>query len=509
MAGFAPDILLLCIFTVEKYDWVPSRIMLLAGRHRPESTSTRADSDAKARIMIFAASSSDARSSGRNQPAPMEQIRHVSNQAREAAKALGADSRQDFILQKIVETLAAAGDMAGARRAARGMAEHSAMRSALRSIAACQAQQGKFVAARKTAGDIGDPAATAAALAYIAGAQAMAGQFPQALKAARVIDDPYHRVYALRCIAEEQVAADKGKAALKGIAEAWQQAEELPDPFLRHEALVGLTRTRALAGDVDGAIQAAAAIPQGTDVADARTGIAEALAKLGRLEEAFAQVDGIEDGELRTRSMLRVAWRLHSSSDPDGVRAAINRSLEIGTALKDPAVKANVLTAIADAQSGMLEDRDAADKTLRKVTRAIAAVPKNDERRGSLISEVVFVRARYGDFAGAHRTAKNIDDIYDRDDALETIASFQSFEGDIPGAFKTVKGIESQDTMVEALYGIALGQAKAGDVPAAEELAAEQHSHYARARILLGAAEGILERMHRHAIGMGRRVHTV
>jgi tetratricopeptide (TPR) repeat protein len=212
--------------------------------------------------------------------------------------------------------------------------------------------------------------------------------------------------------------------------------------------------------------------------------------------------------------------------DGAGAERVIRRALEALGTDRETRAQGFALEKIATAQM-KLGHRDAARKTFAK---AIAAIDEKNRRivvwaqakagdiegaletarrltggpRAQGLEFIAQVQATRGDYKGALATAQGIEYPEVRATALAQVASAQRAAGDLAGAAKTfAKAVQVAHTSVPGLfdqaiarplYAVAYQQARSGDARTAWQWARREKSNFARARALLGVAEGMLDR---------------
>jgi tetratricopeptide (TPR) repeat protein len=198
-----------------------------------------------------------------------------------------------------------AGDHAGARLSielaleiAAGIKDAKVQARERATIACVQALIGDLVGARKTLEQI--PAAAENrefAQVALARAQAASGQRKEALEKIVKLGTPLLRAYGLSEVIMGHGQAGDAKAAQDAAAKALKIIEELPQEEHR-EMLVRLSRARAMANDLSGALQTASMQSRGD--MEAYVYIAEAQAQAGDMKGAL----GTLNDHVRAKSLV-------------------------------------------------------------------------------------------------------------------------------------------------------------------------------------------------------------
>lgn len=469
-------------------------------------------------------------------------VRELLEQALQTAVTIKGGFLKEYALRDIAAAQARAGDVTGALQTAAAIKEGSMRSAALRDIALAQVRAGDQAAAARTLEQAVQAAAAfnpalqniavvRAELGDVAGALQVAadvevefmkydtlvdiarvlsdrGDFTGALRAAAAIpDDKHWKSTSLSDIAQAQAKAGDMAAATSTFEESLRIATALKAPG----ALVSVATARAKAGDLEGAFRTAALIKKYNHkkssqnfLSFALRGIAAAQAGNGDLVGALQTAFTIEGDVLKEYALRDIAVAQARAGDVTG-------ALQTASTIQGDSAKSHtMLIAIAEAQA-KAGDRAAAARTFEQAFQSLVNGPMPPGRVDDVLVEIAAAQVRAADLKGALRTAALIKTYTQKSVALRGIAAAQARVGDVTAALRTADDIEHDGTRIETLKDIAAAQARAGQVNSALAMAKKkwrfggrlaQHTRgtrqlakHAKALILVGIAEGILDRL--------------
>ncbi len=256
------------------------------------------------------------------------------------------------------------------------------------------------------------------------------------------------------------VSAARLAAARSLVREALEEAKALRTDQERG-ALRNLARVQAKTGDITGAQQTLATVPdlpdkQNTDFAIQEIAIAQAVA--GDMLPALRTVSTLPSGGPRVRALKAIAQVQASRGDIAG-------ALQTAGSVKEDWVGSSMLLAVAQAQAEA-GDIAGAIKTAR-------TIPRNRDDF-ELESFIAMAHARNGNLAEALSTARAIQSS-NRLFLYVSLAAYQARAGDMAGALQMAEEIpEDPGSGLRelAFYGIVLGQVSTGDLAGARSTVA-------------------------------------
>ena len=298
-------------------------------------------------------------------------------------------------------------------------------------IARRQAAAGFADDARRTvAGLPDDPDQQSRTLAAIAGGEARVGLFAEALRTASTITEDDDDVEALTSIAAAQVAAGAIDDARLTLAHAVAVAGDLEEERL----LDDIIEVQSGAGLLDDAMRALDALPAGTGFyrVHALVAIADAQAAAGHVDEAgqtlveaLVETGQIPTGSSRARSIGWIASAQGHASLSEEARLTFNSAVYLASMLADDRDETFRHIASEQARLGLI---DAAGTTFSRITdpyhqvRALGSIATVHAEADDLGTAVRL-------FQGALSLADQIEDAYDRAQALRLAAHDQARVG--------------------------------------------------------------------------------
>jgi beta-lactamase regulating signal transducer with metallopeptidase domain/tetratricopeptide (TPR) repeat protein len=301
----------------------------------------------------------------------------------------------------------------------------------------------------------------------LAAALARGGKVDEALKVVERIESPASRVVALTgrfflnysfsefpnqpgvALLQDEAGDKEGARKTLGRAAEIAAAVEEKDKGRDH-ALTALAMAQARLGDVD------AAVKTGEKVKDARyarhltAAVVRALAAAGKVKEARALADKVEDRAARVHALYHLGAGQARGGDLTGARSTFADAAEL---LKE----------------------------------------LNEEDRRGHAHNLATARAIAGDFDGALKTAEDFLDSHSI--VFAGIAYEQAKAGDYRGALKTAAKYREGDWWQgNTLRAIAMAQSEAGDDKGALEWIGKLSTPHGRANALIGVAEGLAKR---------------
>lgn len=413
---------------------------------------------------------------------------------------------KDLMLFRVAAAQSMAGDVKQAMDTASKVSNEGRRQDALRSIVMEQARSGNVQEAIRIARSTDQ----GSALVSIAWIQAKSKDTKGALNTTTAIDNMYLRSQALVEIAIEQakdgeislatqtlslideklIPANPLCKAVRNLVRAGdvRSAKEIvstfkfdPPDYGVADALVALSEAQIKLGDDKGALELVSKLPEEFKT-DVLSRLAEAQVRVGNIQGAFETANQIKTEKHQVYVRTRIASAQAKAGHPEG-------ALETVTGLTiDQEDRVAVLRDIAVSQI-KLGDLAAAGKTLDEL-----AADFGTETQMYALMVVGVAYAKAGKMSEAMNTIASIEGLMYRSAALRDIALAQAEVGDYVGAWKTAGTIQEKEAKGLALHGIAIFQAKAGSLAAAIERSSKQTVPFETAQVLLGVAEGILDR---------------
>ena len=347
--------------------------------------------------------------------------------ARESVKDVVGDALQSWARQDIGLAAVKADDLAAAESIAESIKDARLHDIVLGAVVDSRRAARDLAGAQATASRMRDAARQGMSLRTIAIRQASEGDFAGALSTVRSIQHPRANALALGDVAGA-IARDGG------ADEARELIANIRDNQSRSRAQVEVAAAQAGLGNVRGALTTAGDI-------DDKLERAEALA---RIAASGTTVSSAEVQQLFTQSLALVS----------GTRANANR-------------KCDVLVEIARNQL-VADDAAASAATLKRVFSDFSKV-KGDADRLALLSRIVPIQARAGDYAAAYFTAMRADDPSLRPLLVRDVAVAQAEKGDISGAVTMARSLDDRPAAAAALFGVLRVQSRTHDVTALNE----------------------------------------
>ena len=308
----------------------------------------------------------------------------------------------------------------------------------------------------------------------------------EALTTTRSIDDPFSRAQALSGIAKTQASAGDIRGAAQTVSKALTTAQSIEKASYRARALSGIAEAQASAGDIEVALTTARSIQTASSRARALSGIAGAQASAGdtrgaaqTVSEALTAARSIQRAFSRALALSAIARAQASASDTRGAAQTVSDALATTRSIEIPFSRARALNYIVEAQAS-IGDIEAALSTAQSIEDA--------SFRALALSDIAAAQATAGDTRGAAQTlsealasVRRVEDALHRGPALRGIAGAQASAGDIQAALTTARSIEQEFNGAWALRSIAEAQASAGDIQAALTTARSIENAFQRA----------------------------
>lgn len=286
---------------------------------------------------------------------------------------------------------------------------------------------------------------------YFRGAETQSGNLPQNTsttlwRVAFVI------VLAATYPSAEAFSQVTRKSLISGIQRILQQAlieaAEIEDLTSRNRILSNIAEDQAWSGDIAGAQQTIAKLPEGNGKDDALLRLASAQVKAGDIKESLHTVGTVSNEKRRLIVIRKIVVAQAKAGD---VRGALRT---VAPLINDRQLGDGVLSEIAIAQA-LGGDLKGALETASTIRHAASMA--------EVVGAVAVSQARTGDFNAALKTAGSIPRDDERFFALGEIAGLLAKSGDTRRALDIANSY-SDKTRAQILYGIALVQAKAGDI---------------------------------------------
>jgi len=326
------------------------------------------------------------------------------------------------------------GDVPGALTTAASVGNPRGKDEALRNIALAQANNGDVTGALNSAGTIADETMKAQALRGITEFYAKQGDRDGALRIVAAIRDPYVKAGALRAIAIAPAMLKDRAIALDILKQALESAGTIQGENEKADALGGITMALLAAGDVSGALKAAALIEQagvGTPRPNIAVGtrsevlraIAIAHAQAGDSPRAFQTVGSIAIPYMRASALAGIAAAQVERGDQVAAGETLRKAMQVASAILELTAKVPALMGIAQVYA-TVGDRAAAVRTFGKARQAIRVI-EDDRYHTDALMDLAMVQSGAGDFSGAVDSADGIRDLYARAHAWRVIAAAQ------------------------------------------------------------------------------------
>lgn len=351
------------------------------------------------------------------------------------------------------------------------------------------------------------------ALLYVARAQAMMGDraagaetFRQAIRTALAIREKGGNTGALRRIGKAQAETGDHMAGTQTFQQVIRLSEPLV-PLFRANVLGCLAWTQAVSGDRAAAAQT---FQQALRFAESLP-----VSEKGRVLRAIGdwQVKaGERDAVAETlRRMLRSAESNVSRNEKLVALESVAQlaiaagdfkvAIDITPAIADKGAQARVLAMLAN-QLVVTKDPFGTPEIMQQLSQigmALMSEPflKEQSAADSMLSNIAIVQTAANDIRTAQRLSDQISFQDAQISSYGRIVSFLIKKGDLAGA-KHVAAMMKEERFpwngsVEAIQAIARAYTKNGESKDALAWARQQENAYARARALLGVAEGIME----------------
>jgi len=260
-------------------------------------------------------------------------------------------------------------------------------------------------------------------------------------------------------------------------------------------AVTEIARAQAKAGDVPGALRSIASLPQGKPAArnvwierdEGLKRIATAQAESGDVPDALELAESIQSAFWKDMAVMGIAEVQANAGDTQGALQTLAR-MKSGF-FKASALRENV------------SSRAKAEDLPRALEVASSIEPPALALRP--LVEIAEAQAKFGDCAGAARTVSRVLEAWavpqegsaENPSPLNSVVLIQTEIGDVPGALHIAGGLPNATLRAGALEKIAKIQAQAGDPTGALSWVAAQTEPLLGASALLGVAEGLIERV--------------
>jgi hypothetical protein len=309
------------------------------------------------------------------------------------------------------------------------------------------------------------------------------------LAAARsVVHEAVEEAKALRTDQERGALSNLAKAQAKtgdisGAQQTLAKLPELPDKRNMSWAIQEIAVAQAIAGDISSARRTVSTIPEKSAQVEALQGIARVQVSRGDIAGALQTVGLFNENWVGSRLLLAVA---QAQADAGDFTGAINTAR---MAPKD--FELDSFVAMAHARNGNVAEAVSTARTIQSdkrlflyVTLAAYQAKANDIpgalRLADEIPEgirfglrdlafygVVLAQASAGDLAGARSTVARLKEPVIQNMATAAIFGAQARKGDEVGALAAAQAVPDLEARAVALAGIAAAQAKAGNVAGA------------------------------------------
>ena len=326
------------------------------------------------------------------------------------------------------------------------------------------------------------------------------GQFSDAEDVAGLIEDSWRRAEALVGVARALAGAGDVDSAVRTARLAEESARLIEGSWRRAEALVGVARAlvgvaRALAGagDVDSAVRAARLAEESARLiedprrrAEALVGVAEALAGAGDVDSAVRAARLIEDPRRRAEALVGVARALAGAGDVDSAVRAARLAEESARLIEVPRRRDEALVGVARALAGAGGPNSAAH---------VSGIVESRWWRVEILTSVALTLSELKVAENAERVASLVENWSSRIDALFVVARFLARVGNVVAARRIVRQLEGSVWMmqhpkerVEILRRVAVVLIDVEDVENAEDVAWRLETPWGRAETLVAVA---------------------
>ena len=322
-------------------------------------------------------------------------------------------------------------------------------------------------AASSTAHSIDDLDERGWAMAELALAQAEAGHFEAAVARAALIDDPDDRIEALA----EVIRAQSAVGTCTGLsldAVFGDVREELDE----NDAARLLCVVQAVTGQFEAARETALSIDDPWSRPWALTDVTRAQAALGQYEAAICTAESIEDAAIQVSALADIARaQVAAGRDPASPLAAAN---SLARSIDAPLLRLWTLGVVAQAQAIARVDAaptlEAALVSARLVEEARQDV-QEPVLYPPLMTGVQFhaalatVQAAASQFEAALTTARSINDVSNREEAVAEVARAQAAAAMFDEAIETTGMITDNFVRAHTLREVTQAQAITGTSP--------------------------------------------
>jgi len=351
--------------------------------------------------------------------------------------------------------------------------------SSLRAIALAQAKTGDSEGALGTAKTIEHPYARTAALFLVAIPDVLAGRpsyfrvsFAAASESAREIPDPWDRVAVACAIAVMQARVGETDKASENLMFAFQTAQQIGYEWRRVAALCEVAQAQIQAKQIvaaDKTLTAALLVAQTINAANSRESALALVASARSVAES-----AVAQGEVQSAEFLEAQSNLLSEAElaasVQNFIGALSKAANLETDEQwTEALNKIVTTALEEIPTPQLER-----ETIESVYQKLCEISESnfillEERRSEALCAIATSQAHAGDWDGALKTTKSIENMWSSDSARREIAITQAGAAHTRAAMQTVDGINSAAERAATLCAIAVAESNAGQIPYALE----------------------------------------
>ena len=384
----------------------------------------------------------------------------VADDAEATARSIGNPDTRDQALEQVAYALAAAGQDQRAEAVSRDTTTPYMQVRVLADVAVVLATNGQHEAARRVAGEAEavalsiTPDMRSIALSHVVEALLAAGQYERVEALARLITELDGQPWKLADTAMKLAAAGQQEAAERMAGHAEVAARSITNPYyLQAQAMVQVAWALAAAGQHERAEATARSITDPDSLAEALAGVARTLAAAGQREaaggmagDAEVAARSITDPDSQAQAMVQVAWALAAAGQHKRAEATAR-------SITDPSWQAEALLRVVW-ELAAAGQHERAEATARSIT--------NPHSQAEALLQVAWELAAAGQHERAEATARSITDPDSQAQALLQVAWELAAAGHHESAEATARSITNPDLQAQALTEVAWELAAAG-----------------------------------------------
>ncbi|MFD0072157.1 trypsin-like peptidase domain-containing protein [Streptomyces sp. NPDC127166] len=401
--------------------------------------------------------------------------------------------RRNELLVRTAQITAALGDYGRAERMIRGIRDFKVVTQAFSSLAKFAATNGDYDRAAKVARHIRDGHEAGRVLAQVAGIARAGGVDAQARTLLSEAETLFRESSLLQWQDEALAGLVKAVAAAGDYNRAESIARNIDDLFEAGRSLAWLAQSIATAGDQERARAMLVEVEEMfTEIriskwqGQALSGLCKAVAAFGDLQWAESIAQSISHNRWKARALAALSGSVARSGD----RA---RAEALARQIQDARWRSSAIAEVAQAQAEAGDPSGA--NSLLTEAEAIARGIADRGGRASALSWLTRAVASVGDLDWAETIAKDVPQsqtVTERMKAQQWLAEAMATTGD----YEKAEGVARENTSAhwqgQALVGVTKVAAAAGDFNRASAIALSISEPNMRARALIGLAEAIV-----------------